>query len=164
MRAFKNIGWIGLGLVVGLMISTPSQMSQAAPGTESDPLVTLSYVDKRFEELDKYIESKLDEQDSNNTSSPVSGELALFKIVEVKAGGMVYLGDSSEFILRSGEAIAIASTNGGLANLTEGYDIAQGKPIPKNHQILNPQNDGRGVAVTKDAWVMIKGAYTVVTN
>lgn len=161
MRAFKNIGLVVLGLAIGLMISNPSQMSEAAPGTESDPLVTLSYVDKRFEELDTYLESKLADQGSAPASS---GDVALFQIVEVKAGGMVYLGDSSEFILRSGEAVAIASSNGGLANLTEGYDIAQGKPIPKNHQILNPQNDGRGVAITKDAWVMIKGAYTVVAN
>ena len=160
MRAFKNIGLIGLGLALGLMISSPSQMSEAAPGTESDPLVTLSYVDKRFEELDKYLESKI-----ADTSTPASsGQPSLFKIVEVKAGGMVYLGDSTEFILRSGEGVAIASSNGGLANLTQGYDIGQGKAIPKNHQILNPQNDGRGVAITKDSWVMIKGPYTVVTN
>lgn len=161
MRAFKNIGLVAAGLMLGLMISNPAQMSEAAPGTESDPLVTLSYVDKRFEELDTYLESKLSEED---TSSSQTAQAMLFEIVEVKAGGMIYLGDSTEFILRSGEAVAIASTNGGLANLTEGYDIAQGKQIPKNHQILNPRNDGRGVAVTHDAWVMIKGPYTVVTN
>ena len=161
MRAFKNISLVALGLVLGLMVSGPTRISQASPGTESDPLVTLSYVDKRFEELDTYLESKLSEQPQTAAST---SDAVLFEIVEVKAGGMVYLGDSTEFILRSGEAIAIASTNGGLANLTEGYDIAQGKQIPKNHQILNPQNDGRGVAITKDAWVMIKGPYTVVTN
>ncbi len=161
MHAFKNIGLVTLGLAIGFMISNPTQMTQASPGTESDPLVTLSYVDKRFEELDTYLESKLSDQAQTSTSS---SDAVLFEIVEVKAGGMIYLGDSTEFILRSGEAVAIASTNGGLANLTEGNDIAQGKQIPKNHQILNPQNDGRGVAVTKDAWVMIKGAYTVVTN
>ncbi|GKT33657.1 hypothetical protein ADUPG1_007468 [Aduncisulcus paluster] len=158
MRAFKNIGLVALGLIIGLAISSPGQISQAAPGTQSDPLVTLSYVDKRFEELDTYLESKL-----SSTGTTSSGG-SLFEIVEVKAGGMIYLGDSSEFILRSGEGVAIASANGGLANLTEGYDIAQGKAIPKNHQILNPQNDGRGVAITKDSWVMIKGPYTVVTN
>lgn len=161
MRAFKNIGLVAVGLIIGLMVSGPAQISQASPGTESDPLVTLSYVDKRFEELDVYLESKLAVQPQETSSE---SEAVLFEIVEVKAGGMVYLGDSSEFILRSGEAVAIASSNGGLANLTEGYDIGQGKQIPKNHQILNPRNDGRGVAVTKDAWVMIKGPYTVVTN
>lgn len=160
MRAFKNIGLVALGIAIGFAVTGPGQMSQAAPGTESDPLVTLSYVDKRFEELDTYLESKLSEE----TSQSVSGGGALFEIVEVKAGSMVYLGDSSEFILRSGEGVAIASANGGLANLTEGYDIAQGKKVPKNHQILNPQNDGRGVAITSDAWVMIKGPYTVVEN
>tara|TARA_Y100001933_G_C18813525_1_gene486081 strand:- start:289 stop:774 length:486 start_codon:yes stop_codon:yes gene_type:complete len=161
MRAFKNIGLVALGIAIGFALTGPGQMSVAAPGTESDPLVTLSYVDKRFEELDTYLESKL--ADSGQTSS-ATASTGLFEIVEVKAGSMVYLGDSSEFILRSGEGVAIASANGGLANLTEGYDIAQGKKVPKNHQILNPQNDGRGVAITKDAWVMIKGPYSVVEN
>ncbi len=159
MRAFKNIGLIALGIVFGFSITGPKQISEAAPGTQSDPLVTLSYVDKRFEELDTYLESKLSD-DSKPTASTAGA--SLFEIVEVKAGGMIYLGDSTEFILRSGAGLAIASSNGGLANLTDGYDIAHSKTIPKNHQILNPQNDGRGVAITEDSWVMIKGAYTVV--
>jgi len=159
MRAFKNIGLIATGVIIGLTFVGPAQMSEAAPGTESDPLVTLSYVDKRFEELDVYLESKLSEVPE---VSAVTSSASLFEIVEVKAGGMIYLGDSTEFILRSGEGLAIASTNGGLADLTEGNDIAHSKSVPKNHQILNPQNDGRGVAITVDAWVMIKGAYTIV--
>lgn len=161
MRAFKNIGLIALGIAVGFFISGTMEISQASPGSENDPLVTLSYVDKRFEELDTYLDSKLasKSESSSSNSSPI-----LFEILEVKAGSMIYLGDSTEFILRSGEALAIASSSGGLADLTEGYDIAHSKSVPKNHQILNPQNDGRGVAVTVDAWVMIKGAYTVVEN
>lgn len=161
MHAFKNIGLLAAGIAIGIMFSGTGSISEAAPGTNSDPLVTLSYVDKRFEELDVYLESKLAEQKSQGGQSGAS----LFEIVEVKAGGMIYLGDSTEFILRSGEGVAIASqSSGGLADLTEGYDIAHGKGIPKNHQILNPKNDGRGVAVTTDAWVMIKGPYTIVEN
>jgi len=144
MRAFKNIGLIATGVIIGLTFVGPAQMSEAAPGTE---------------ELDVYLESKLSEVPE---VSAVTSSASLFEIVEVKAGGMIYLGDSTEFILRSGEGLAIASTNGGLADLTEGNDIAHSKSVPKNHQILNPQNDGRGVAITVDAWVMIKGAYTIV--
>ncbi len=158
MRVFKHIVFLIVGVAMGLWTMGVTQASQAEPGTESDPLVTLSYVDKRFEELDTYLESKLSEQ------SPFVSSAVLFEIVEVKKGDMVYLGDSTEFILRSGEAQAIASSNGGLANLTEGYDIAQGEAIPKNHQILNPRNDGRGVSITEDAWVMIKGTYSIVTR
>jgi len=162
MRAFKNIGLIAIGIVMGITIMGPfGGISEAAPGTDSDPLVTLSYVDKRFEELDTYLDSKLADQPEKETASTSA---SLFEILEVKAGGMIYLGDSTEFILRSGEGLAIASSNGGLANLTEGYDIEHSKSIPKNHHILNPQNDGRGIAITKDAWVMIKGPYSVVTN
>ncbi len=161
MRAFKNIGLITIGIVIGFFISGMMEISEASPGSENDPLVTLSYVDKRFEELDTYLESKLDVQSDSSGAGVSQG---LFEILEVKAGSMIYLGDSTEFILRSGEALAIASSSGGLADLTEGYDIAHSKPVPKNHQILNPQNDGRGVAITIDAWVMIKGAYTVVEN
>ncbi len=161
MRAFKNIGILAIGVAVGFFISGMMEISEATPGSESDPLVTLSYVDKRFEELDTYIESKLEEK-SDVSESQNAG--ALFEIVEVNAGSMVYLGDSTEVIVRSGEALAIASSNGGLADLTEGYNIEHGKKITNNHHILNPQNDGRGIAITQYGWIMVKGPYTVVEN
>jgi len=139
-----------IGLVI-LFLSFVTVDSIASSDITSDPLVTLSYLEKRIEEFKNYV-------DNNNQGAAVAS--SKFQVVEVKAGQTVIFTDASvEFILRSGEAIAIASENGGLADLTEGMDLATGDFVKKNHLMLIPRNDNRGIVAKTDLWVMIKGTY-----
>lgn len=163
MGKMKVVGAVALGILIGTMgVGAWNTVASAEPGTQNDPLVTLSYVEKRIQELNTSVSSRLDAQDEKLKTVPVSTDQAVFEIIHAKKGTMIYMGDSSELILRSGAASAIASSAGGLSNLTEGYDIAQGEPIPKNHFILVPRNDGRGIVVTADAYIMIRGGYTLI--
>ncbi len=166
MSKLRTAGLVALGVMVGSFFVGPLEMGVSAePGTQTDPLVTLSYVDKRVQELNTSMENKIDALEKELASqkpATQSADRAIFEIINAKKGTMIYLGASSEFILRSGEANAIASSAGGLSNLTQGNDIAHNVSIPKNNFILIPQNDGRGVAITEDAWVMIRGGYTIV--
>ena len=94
-----------------------------------------------------------DETDSN-----------LFAVVgPVQPGMKIICGASAELILRAGSAQVIAGANGdGLANLTEGSDLAGGAEVPAQHHLLVSRDDGRGFQITGDnSYVLVKGDYTL---
>lgn len=139
-------------LFVGSCIGTVFG-SDIAPGTAGDPVVTKSYVDAQIAAL----EAKLD--DTLDTVGTTSN--AKFEVVKVDSGKSVIAGASTEIILRSGAATAIASSSGGVADLTGGSDLKTGNSVPKNHLLLVPADDGRGIKCTSMSYVMIKGDYSI---
>ena len=108
-----------------------------APGSESDPVVTKSYVDQK-----------------------ISG-FAAFAPLELKEGQSLVGQEGTEIILRSGEATAIGGVENGIADLTGGADLLSGATINMNHLLLIPRSDGRGITANTDIWVMIKGGYSI---
>ncbi len=123
--------------VVILVIVAATYMVYAEPGTESDPVVTLSYIKEIFKP-----------------------ELT-FKVVEVPAGKTIYGEAGTEMVLRMGKGSIIATEKGGVADLTSGYDLSKDTQIPPNHHLLVPVDDGRGLKVTEKSLVMVKGGYTI---
>ena len=126
------------------------------PGSTSDPIVTQSYVEGRI----KALNDSFDERLAALESQP-SGDSVAFKVLEAKKGQIIHLEENSLFILRSGEAVAIAGEGGGISDLTTGYDVGTDSPIELNHLLLTPKSDGRGVKMTYDGWVMISGGYSI---
>ena len=130
----------------------------ATPGTDSDPLISLSYVkDVLMPELKAYIDEKIAEivpkSESGNSSSSV------FEIINLKAGEKIICDKSCEMILRMGAGTIISTEKGGIADATAGCDLANGAPIPSNHLLIVPLDDGRGISMETDGIVMIKGTY-----
>lgn len=123
--------------------------ASGTPGSQDDPVVTKSYVDQKIAEL------------KNGGSSGSTGSGAVFKVVEVDAGKKVLGGEGTELILRGGEATALDNGKDGISDLTAGVDLKEGTVITRNHHLLVPMSDGRGIAVKAKAWVMIKGDYTI---
>ncbi len=141
----------------------------ANAGTDQDPLVTLSYVEKRLQEVvDNFnvqIAGVQSESTTNQTTvntPAVTSEAAVFEVVFAQKGQFVYFGASTEVILRSGDALAIVTENGGLADLTDGRDLKGNEVIPANHHLLIPRDDGRGFALQSDAYMMVKGSHSIV--
>ena len=101
----------------------------------------------------------------NNAITGITPAGSEFVAVFVSEGGIVYpKGNSLEVILRSGNAVVVSPfENQGLSNITNGTDMANGKSITLNHQLLIPRNDGRGVKIisTGGAYVMIRGEYII---
>lgn len=130
-----------IGLVVFALVIAGAmvvQASSADPGSEQDPLITQSY----FERYNK------------------------LQVVEMKPGQKMILEEGSEFIVRSGKAVVISTQDGGLPDLTDGKDLANGQLIPHNHLILVPRNDGRGFKIMAEnvpstGWIVVRGPYTV---
>ena len=128
----------------------------AAPGTDDDPLVSLSYITETLiPELHSYVDTQIAKIGNDNSSQDG------FKVVDVKKGQMIKCGDGCEMILRMGNGTVVASEKGGISDVTQGIDLGQDEAMPSNHMLIAPLGDGRGIKMTTDGKVMIKGTYTL---
>lgn len=132
----------------------------ATPGDGNDPIVTLSYInDTVIPSLKEYVDSKIASAPQTPTGSSSS-----YNLVNVKAGQKIIGSEGTEFVLRMGSGTIVATANGGVADLTDGTDLADGSPIPANHNLLSPKNDSRGLHMSTDGIILIKGTYTVIPD
>ena len=137
-------------LIVALALIVTTVAVGAAgyePGSAEDPVVTKSYVDSQIAAALKGVGT--------------GGSSATFKPVFVEAGKKLIGGEGTELILRSGSALAVASGQDGLSDATEGKDLKGGFAVTRNHLLLIPRADGRGISAAEDIWVMVKGTYTI---
>ncbi|MCL1999775.1 MAG: hypothetical protein FWG65_13530 [Turicibacter sp.] len=153
-----------LGLATGLIITT-----LAEPGTATDPLVSRSYVNARIAELEARISALSTEgitvqptqppqppQPPPQPTQPATREL--FTIVRAESGSILFGGASTEIILRAGEATVVSGPNG-FANVTAGWDIMNGEPVPLNNLLIVPNDDGRGLRFHTVSYLLIRGDF-----
>jgi len=161
---------IGLTIGIGFSVNFVSA-NYSEPGSTSDPVVTLSYVEMKMNQLKEELRSEFsnlstsqvtDGKEADSTSQTEEAQSTVFKVIELKSGDEVYLGESTELILRAGEALTIEGPGGGLADLTTGIDLKNDQVVPLNHLNLAARGDGRGISAVTDGWVLIKGKYTIV--
>lgn len=119
------------------------------PGSESDPIVTKSYVDRILMDMKQYVDSK-------------TGGSGSLEVVYLEKGERIAGGKGTEIILRSGQAVVIDSISGGISDLTAGKDLKKGEKAPQNHLLLIPRDDGRGLAAQTNAVLMVRGTYTII--
>lgn len=127
------------------------------PGSENDPLVSLSYLDKRMAQLKDYIDGKLHEI-GNKSEKSTSNDL---EVVEISSGQSIIGKGGTEIILRGGKAKVIAGELGGLSDITDGKDLGMDKPVPPDHLLIVPRDDERGVYATTDAIFLVRGEYEI---
>lgn len=158
-KRFGKSALLAAAVVLAASVIFAAGAFAGSAGSNQDPLVTLSYVEKRIQEVLSSVTAQiaaLQNQSGSGTGS------AVFTVVEAEKGNAIYFGASTEFILRSGKATAIASPLGGLSDLTDGKDIAMGQTVPTNHHMLVPRDDGRGLNLLDKCFILIKGPYTLV--
>ncbi len=127
----------------------------ADPGSSDDPLVSLSYVnDVLIPQFKSYVDAAIDEQYSKDMDTS-------FNVVNVSKGQMILGAKRCQMILRMGDASVVATQKGGIADVTDGVDLANGVKVPSNHLLIVPLDDGRGVMMKTDGILMISGSYTV---
>lgn len=164
--------------IIGVLSSVSG--AESGPGSSLDPVVTKSYVKAQTDELQQQaddlkaeneavreelesLKKDLEELKENaQTGSGQSGTAdasAHFVVVEVPNGGLLIGKEGTEMILRSGSATAVASSNGGVSDLTAGADLKDGVQITKNHYLVIPRDDGRGISCSGLCYVMVKGDY-----
>ncbi len=145
------------------------------PGSEADPVVTQSYVELKSEQTKYYIDSlitknnqevaslktQLSELTQKVNQSSGSGSGAAMESVLIVKGKTLLTGAGTEVILRTGAATALKGVGGGIADVTKGKDLIAGEIVSFNHLLISAKEDGRGMKITQDAYVMIRGAYTI---
>lgn len=170
----KNKRIIVILLVLTLTLSWVFVSIAVEPGSNDDPLISLSYFENRikalqeevtnniteavmskFNELKLSIETSLNEIKEKGISDP-----AQFEVVSLKENNILICDAGTEIIIRSGRCVAIASTSGGISDVTEGKDLSNDEEITNNHLLIIPRSDGRGIKCNIEGAVMIKGTYT----
>ncbi|MGI6130014.1 MAG: hypothetical protein ACOYEO_07995 [bacterium] len=124
----KRFLYLSLIMLMGIVLAV-MPASGADPGTEEDPLVAKSYVD----------------------------QLVCLQVVELEAGEVLRGEAGTEIVLRSGQAAAITTSQGGISDLTAGRDIQNGEAVPANHLLLIPRSDGRGLRALTNIVVLVRG-------
>lgn len=146
----KYWGKTGGFLICAVILVTVIGSRVNVSGDSDDPLITLSYLNQRLAEV----------QTSETVVQSEQGTTGM-NVVECKSGQQLIGASGTEIILRSGEATAIASTNGGLSDVTDGKDIGQGVEIEANHLLYIPRSDGRGVQAKTDTTFIVRGTYQI---
>lgn len=146
---------LGLGITLTILAGTAAFTE---PGSANDPLVTLSYVEMKIDQLKNYIDQKI----NSNPSSVVEGA---WVAIEVPQGKSLICYGGTEIILRSGRATAISVVKSGIENgvtdITAGRDLKMDEEINQNHLLIVPRTDSRGAyAVTHTYW-LVKGDYEI---
>ncbi len=171
LSKFKNKYFISL--IVLVLLSVSLNIFQAvnaatyAPGSTKDPIVAKSYVDtndKKATDSITALQTELDKAKADvNTLKTQVAQLKsrIFKVVTVDVGKKLTAKNSTEIILRSGNATAIKGTGGGLSDVTSGKDLASDAKIIKNHLLISSRNDGRGLNCITKCTFLIRGSYEV---
>ena len=149
-------------------------------GTQSDPLVTLSYLtQKATPEIMTQVETKLTEREAalkkeldqaiqdytkavedKLAQAGGSGQPAAFAVVDVAAGQKLTAGVGCEIMLRVGSAVCFTDTAPGLIDMTDGGTLENGQALVKNHLYM-ATIEGRGFTAQNAVKVLVRGSYTV---
>ncbi|HEY0829095.1 MAG TPA: hypothetical protein VGE40_13430 [Bacilli bacterium] len=176
MKIVRKVVWMAVILGAGLWLGSliPSNAADdlgttIQPGSVDDPIVTKGYVDEKVQlsvksELAKQTitAEQIQEMITEQTKTVKQDALAI-KVIKLNSGQSLYAGAGSEFIVRTGKAVAFSSTANGIPDLTGGKDIPAGNAIPLNHLLIFPNEDGRGIKpdpkVASNIFVMVRGNY-----
>ena len=184
----KKNHW-GVRLAALLLVSYTLLLVTAAAaggaGSESDPLVTLSYLNETFlpqllgkvgeqlETRDKELSDKLDEQVKKDAAALAeqygagigtggnSEKASTFTVVTLSSGETLYGAIGCEVMLRVGTANCVSASSPGLIDETDASILENGRALVKNHLYMMTI-DERGVkAAAATTKLLVRGGYTI---
>jgi len=130
-------------------------------GTESDPLVTLSYLDKVLTpELMGEFQEKLSEavEDLEEEFAGGGGAGSLYSVVTLDRGQGLVCQAGCELLLRRGSASSISSE---LIDATGGGTLEPGSALQQNHLYL-VTSDNCGISAQEaETLLLVRGPYTI---
>ena len=165
----KKNRWF-LRMMVLLLLSGILSMTialAAEPGSDGDPLVTLSYLNDTFM---KSVMDQVDQKISTRNSQLAqqlggqvggSGTAATFTVVAL-SNGQVLKGDiGCEVMLRVGTAVCVSPSSPGLIDESSATTLNNGGALVQNHLYMMTI-EGRGVKATAATTkLLVRGTYTV---
>lgn len=181
----KKIGiWAAALLLAAALALGAVVFAAQAYSSADDPLISLSYInDVLLPQIVELIQKNNRGEDIGGAVATTPAETTVteppveypdgtehtdgrYAVVQVGAGETLYASVyACEVIVRAGDTAVLSPftvkyEEQGLSDTTEGKELYNGESIPKNHTILIPRDDGRGVSVGEGgAWLMVRGDY-----
>ena len=175
----KNKIAVTIAVIMAITIISGAGILVAAnPGTQEDPLITLSYLTSifrpqimeeirkaeqelsdRFNERITQLESQLQGgQGGSSASDPGSADE--FSVVTLSRGQSLICSVGTEIMLRIGSATGFGNVPV-LVNYTTGAALSSGASLTLNHMYL-VTIEGNGIRATDDTVrVLVRGNYTI---
>ncbi|MBR3560833.1 MAG: hypothetical protein IKN81_04800 [Oscillospiraceae bacterium] len=172
-------------LLISYTLLVVGVMAAGTAGTQSDPLVTLSYLNDTFlSQLLGKVDERLAARDKELTDKLNAQVQVDTKALAEQYGGSVQTGDNAssmdtfvvvtlakdetlrgeigcEVMLRVGTATCVSPSSPGLIDETDASTLESGKALVKNHLYMMTIDD-RGVKATAaNTKLLVRGGYTV---
>lgn len=150
----------------------------AAGGDQSDPLVTLSYLNQtaipqivkqaeektaaKQKELEKTFTDQINQykQQMSQGTGTAGGTSASFTLVSLSGGQVMSLEVGCEVLLRVGAVTVKADGSPALIDLTSGGTVNSGVSLTKNHLYMSTI-EGRTLTASGNVKVLVRGGYSV---
>ncbi|MBE6995872.1 MAG: hypothetical protein E7429_03970 [Ruminococcaceae bacterium] len=168
----KKNRWM-LRMAVLLLISAVMTLTvsvAAAPGTNEDPLVTLSYLSQNFmNELLGRVDEKIAQRNDQvvqklSEKSELEGTIlsnGTFAVVRLNQGQTLTGDMGCEVLLRGGDVTCVADSYPGLVDQTTSEVLGNGGALVVNHLYMMTVA-GRAVTSAADnAVLLVRGTYTI---
>lgn len=155
MKNKKLITILSIALAV-VIIAGVSAYAATSFGTSSDPLITLSY-------LEKTLTPQLLEQfgDELEAALAANGGTDTYSVVTLTNGHTLTGAVGCEIMLRIGSASVSASDSPGLVDTTDASSLNNGSALKANHLYM-VTIAGNGIKATAaTVKVIVRGSYTI---
>jgi len=154
MKKLRNIA---VFCIVAVLIGGIGAYAATNYGTESDPLITLSYLNEVLKpQLEQSYTQKTKDSLAELEARIDGEENGAYAPLELKANQTLSCKAGCEFLVRSGEAYVTA----GVLNVTEGKELAANDWLMKHHLYMAVSDSG-AVRANSDLYLMVRGEYTI---
>jgi hypothetical protein len=141
-----------------------SQMSSTGTvvggSTDSNTLTRVNNLEVQTSSLQKEADDTTKRMNFIDNTVRSLSDGTLYQVIKVDPGARIFASGTSEVILRSGTAKVIGNEYGeGISDLTEGREAKEGEYIQKDHLLLIPRGDGRGIETESICYIIYKGLY-----
>ena len=147
----------------------------ATGGDQSDPLVTLSYLNQtaipqivkqvedktalKQKELEQAFTDQINQYRQQGGQNSSSGS-ASYSLVSMTSGQVMSLGVGCEILPRIGTITVKANTTPALIDLSTGGTVNSGASLTKNHLYMATIAD-RTLTASGDVKLLVRGSYTI---
>lgn len=155
----KRLQNVAVLVVVALVFTAVGAYAASNYGSQSDPLITMSYVTK-------VLQPSMESSFGNTVTTAMTqleqqfeSELTgAFKTVSVESGKTMNCNAGCEILFRSGSA-GVTGTSG-LLDVTSGSTVSAGQSMTQNHLYMTSAA-GSGFKATNTVTVLVRGTYTI---
>ena len=161
-----------IALVSGAVI-----LAAAAPGSQSDPFITLDYLNNKFkpeilamaevagQEFARDFEKRIDDLEAfveanQGSAAPAPAAADRFSVVTLGRGQTLTCSVGVEIMLRIGSANGFGSEPA-LVNYTSGETLSNGTALVQNNMYLVTIEGNGIIAAENQVRVLVRGAYTI---